>query len=420
MTLAEKILAAHCGREKVAPGDLVNVRVDLVLAIDVAAPLAIKEFLRIGRKEVFDPRKVVMLAQVFTPSRDIDSAEQAKSMREFAWEQKLIYFEMGRAGISHVVLPQQGLVLPGDIFIGADSHTCQAGALGAFATGMGSTDIAAAMATGETWMRVPSTIKLVYHGKLPQWVGGKDLILHTIGEIGVDGAVYRAIEFHGEAITELPMEGRFAMANQSVEAGAKVGLFQVDDKTLDFVNSRAKRNFTTYSSDPDAEYERVVEFDVSSLEPQVALPHLPSNVRPVSRVGKIEIDQVAIGFCTNGWLGDLQIVAEILKGRQVHPKVRCIIIPGSQQVYLEAAQKGLIEIFAASGALVSVPGCGPCTGGHMGVLAAGERCISTSTRNFVGRMGHKSSEVYLAGPAVAASSAILGRIAGPAEIMSKS
>ena len=417
MTLAEKILAAHADKEKVTPGELVNARVDVVLANDVTAPIAIKEFERIGVKKVFDPQKVVMVPDHFVPNKDIPSAEQAKMMRGFALEQGLVYFEVGKMGIEHVLLPEQGLVLPGDVVIGADSHTCTYGAVGALATGMGSTDIASAMACGEIWMKVPPTIKFLYHGKLPRWVGGKDLILYTIGDIGVDGALYAAMEFAGEAIEALSMDGRFTMANMAIEAGAKAGIFRVDNKTLEYVQPRAKRPYRVYEPDEDAEYARTIEYDVSRLEPQVAFPHLPSNARSISQVGEIEIDQVVIGSCTNGRLEDLQVAAQILKGRQVHRGVRCIVIPGSQQVYLEALREGLIEAFVSAGAAISTPTCGPCLGGHMGVLAAGERCLATTNRNFVGRMGSPESEVYLANPAVAAASAILGRIAGPQEIV---
>jgi 3-isopropylmalate/(R)-2-methylmalate dehydratase large subunit len=417
VTLAEKILAAHSGKDRVTPGELVNVKVDLVLSNDITAPIAIREFERIGVKKVFDPRKVVMVPDHFVPNKDIPSAEQAKIMRQFALKQGLVYFEVGQMGIEHVLLPEQGLVLPGDVVIGADSHTCTYGALAAFATGMGSTDIASAMACGEIWMKVPPTIKFVYHGKPGKWVGGKDLILYTIGDIGVDGALYSVMEFVGEAIEALSMDGRFTMANMAIEAGAKAGIFRVDDKTLEYVRARAKRTYKVYEPDEDAEYARIIEYDVSRLEPQVAFPHLPSNARPISQVGQIEIDQVVIGSCTNGRLEDLQVAAQILRGRKVHPRVRCIIIPGTQQVYLEALRARLIEDFISAGAVVSTPTCGPCLGGYMGVLAAGERCISTTNRNFVGRMGSPQSEVYLANLAVAAASAILGRIASPEEVM---
>ena len=423
MTSAEKILAAHCGRRKVEPGDFVNARVDLVLANDITAPLAIKEFQRLGVSKVFDPAKVVMVPDHFCPNKDIPSAEQAKLMRKFAKEQGLVYFEVGRMGIEHVLLPEQGLVLPGQVIVGADSHTCTYGALGAFATGMGSTDIAVAMATGEIWMKVPPTTKFIYHGKLPKWVSGKDLILYTIGDIGVDGALYSVMEFTGEVIDELNMDGRFTMANMAIEAGAKAGMFDVDDKTKEYVKEHSHQCHSERSeesqSTEDAEYANIIEYDVSKIEPQVAFPHIPSNVRPVSQVGDIKLDQVVIGGCTNGRLDDLREAAKLLQGKQVHPELRGIVIPGSQQVYLKALREGLIEIFIEAGAVVSTPTCGPCLGGHMGVLAAGERCLSTTNRNFVGRMGSPESEVYLANPAVAAASAILGRIASPEEILQR-
>jgi 3-isopropylmalate/(R)-2-methylmalate dehydratase large subunit len=354
-----------------------------------------------------------MVPDHFVPNKDIASAEQAKLMREFAHEQGIIYFEVGEAGIEHVLVPEQGLVVPGEVVIGADSHTCTYGALGAFATGMGSTDIAAAMATGDIWMKVPQTIKLVYHGKLGEWVGGKDLVLYTIGDIGVDGALYSALEFTGEAIDALSMDGRFTMANMAIEAGAKAGIFRVDEKTLTFIESRAKHRYKIYEPDDAAEYARVIEYNVSAIEPQVAFPNSPANTKPISQVGRIEVEQVVIGSCTNGRLEDLKIAARIVKGRKVHPGTRCIILPGSQQVYLDALTGGLIEIFIRAGAVVSTPTCGPCLGGHMGILADGERCISTTNRNFIGRMGSTKSEVYLANPAVAAASAIAGRIVGP-------
>ncbi len=415
MTLAEKILAAHADKKAVSPGEFINVRVDLILANDITAPIAIREFQRIGVDKVFDPQKIVMVPDHFVPNKDIASAEQTKLMRDFCHEQGIMFFEVGQMGIEHVLLPEQGLVMPGDVVIGADSHTCTYGALGTFATGMGSTDIATAMATGDIWMKVPPTIKLVYHGSLGKWVGGKDLILHTIGDIGVDGALYSAMEFVGEAIDALSMDGRFTMANMAIEAGAKAGLFRVDNKTQLYIKSRAKRPYLVYEPDNDAEYAQVIEYDISGIEPQVSLPHSPANARPVSMVGDIEIDQAVIGSCTNGRLEDLRVAAQILKGKRVHPRVRCIIIPGSQQVYLDAATEGFIEIFIKAGAVVSTPTCGPCLGGHMGVLAGGERCISTTNRNFVGRMGSARSEVYLSNPAVAAASAVMGRIISPDE-----
>jgi 3-isopropylmalate/(R)-2-methylmalate dehydratase large subunit len=416
VTLVEKILAEHSDNKEVRPGEFINVRVDLVMANDITAPIAIREFRRLGVDRVFDPGKVVMVPDHFVPNKDIASAEQAKLMREFAHEQGLIYFEVGEMGIEHVLLPEQGLVLPGEVAIGADSHTCTYGALGAFATGMGSTDIAAAMATGDIWMKVPPTIRFIYHGNLGEWVSGKDLILYTIGQIGVDGALYSAMEFAGEAIEALSMDGRFTMANMAIEAGAKAGIFGVDNKTQLYVKSRADRPYLVYEPDGDAEYSQVIEYDVSGIEPQVALPHSPANTRPVSQVGNIKINQAVIGSCTNGRIEDLRIAAQILKGRKIHPGVRCIIIPGSQQVYLDALAEGMLGTFIRAGAIVSTPTCGPCLGGHMGVLADGEKCVSTTNRNFVGRMGSTKAEVYLANPAVAAASAVMGRIASPNEI----
>ena len=431
MTMAEKILAAHAGLKEVHPGQFVEVDVDVVLANDITAPIAIREFERIGVGRVFDRTKVVLVADHFAPNKDIKSAEQCRVMRDFARAQQLThYYDVGTMGIEHVLLPEQGLVLPGDVIVGADSHTCTYGALGAFATGMGSTDIAVAMATGKIWMKVPETIKLVYRGELQEWVGGKDLILHTIGLIGVDGARYQAIEFSGEAVNDLSMDGRFTMANMAVEAGAKAGLFAFDEKTRAYVEQVVRwsdsRRVGGSEGSPDTRPPDqgpsddltipVIEINVSKLEPQVAFPHLPSNVRPLSEVGEIPIDQAVIGSCTNGRLEDLQVAAQVLRGWKVHPRVRCIIIPGTQAIYLEAVRQGLVETFVEAGAVVSTPTCGPCLGGHMGVLAAGERCVSTTNRNFVGRMGHPESEVYLANPAVAAASAVLGRIGGPAEL----
>jgi 3-isopropylmalate/(R)-2-methylmalate dehydratase large subunit len=418
MTLIEKILAAHTDKQGVTPGEFINVRVDVILANDITAPISIREFRRLGLSKVFEPDKIVMVADHYVPNKDINSAEQAKVMRDFCREQGIPHYDVGQMGIEHVLLPEQGLVVPGDVIIGADSHTCTYGALGAFATGMGSTDIAAAMATGDIWMKVPPTIKLVYHGELGEWVGGKDLILYTIGQIGVDGALYAALEFTGEAINALPMDGRFTMSNMAIEAGGKAGIFHVDEKTLDYVKDRARRPCTVYEPDDDAEYIRTIEYDVSSLEPQVALPHLPSNARPVSELGDIEIDQVVIGSCTNGRISDLRTAASVLEGRKVHPRIRCIVIPGTQQVYLDALKEGLVETFIRAGAVVSTPTCGPCLGGYMGILAEGERCVSTTNRNFVGRMGSPKSEVYLAGPAVAAASAVTGRISSPEEVLS--
>lgn len=417
MTMAQKILAAHTGRDYLGVGELVDVPVDMVLANDITAPLAIQEFERLGIDHVFDPTRIALVPDHFAPNKDIKSAEQCKLMREFARKYGIVhYFEVGRMGIEHALLPQEGLVLPGDVVVGADSHTCTYGAVGAFATGMGSTDIAVAMATGSIWMRVPETLKITYTGERRPWVTGKDLILYTIGLIGVDGARYQAIEFTGPAIGALSMDNRLTMANMAIEAGAKAGLFPVDEITEAYVRPRAKRPYHPYASDADAEYARELEIDVSEIEPMVAFPHLPSNTKPISQVGHIPIDQVVIGSCTNGRWEDLLQTAQILQGRQVHPNVRCIIIPGTQEIYLQAVKEGLAEIFVQAGAVLSTPTCGPCLGGHMGVLAAGERCVSTTNRNFVGRMGHVESEVYLASPAVAAASAVLGFIGGPDQL----
>ncbi|GAF25473.1 3-isopropylmalate dehydratase large subunit [Moorella thermoacetica Y72] len=418
MTITEKILAAHAGLKAVEPGQLINAKVDLALGNDITAPLAIQEFKKLGVKKVFDPERVVLVPDHFTPAKDIKSAEQAKILRDFAREQGLThYFEIGRMGIEHCLLPEAGLVGPGDLVIGADSHTCTYGALGAFATGVGSTDLAAAMATGELWFKVPETILFRYHGKLKPWVGGKDLILYTIGRIGVDGARYMAMEFTGEAITNLSMEGRFTMANMAIEAGGKNGIFPVDEKTVEYIRGRLQRDYRIYQSDPDARYNQEIDIDASKIEPQVALPHLPENARSVKEIGEIKIDQVVIGSCTNGRLEDLRVAAQILKGQKVHPEVRLIVIPGTQQIYAAALAEGLLATFIEAGAAVSTPTCGPCLGGHMGILAKGERALATTNRNFVGRMGHPESEVYLAGPAVAAASAVKGRIAAPEEVV---
>jgi 3-isopropylmalate/(R)-2-methylmalate dehydratase large subunit len=415
MTLAEKILAAHSGKKEVSAGEFINCKVDLIMANDVTGPIAIREFRRLGVK-IFNPKKVVMLSDHFAPNKDINSAEQAKILRDFARESGIIYFETGEMGIEHALLPDKGLVLPGEVVVGADSHTCTYGAVGAFATGTGSTDIAMALATGDMWMKVPPTIMFIFHGKLGKWISGKDLILYTIGQIGVDGALYSSMEFTGEAIDALPMSGRFTMANMAIEAGAKAGLFRVDDKTLEYLKPRAHRKYTVYEPDLDAQYAKIYEWDVSKIEPQVAAPHLPSNVKGVSQFKNVKIDQAVIGSCTNGRLDDLRIAAGILKGKKVAPFVRCIILPGTQEIYLDALKEGLIETFVNAGAAFSTPTCGPCLGGHMGVLAAGERAISTTNRNFVGRMGSPKSEVYLASPAVAAASAIAGRIVSPEEV----
>lgn len=417
--MAQKILAKGAGRETVTPGEIVEVAVDLVMTNDITAPLSIAEFKKTGLEQVFDPQKVVFVPDHFVPAKDIKAAEQAKIMREFAHEQGTLYFEIGRAGIEHVVLPENGLTKPGDIIIGADSHTCTYGAFNAFSTGMGSTDIAAAMALGTTWIRVPETIKLVYTGTLPEDIGGKDLILHTIGLIGVDGALNSVMEFTGPVIDALPLDDRIAMCNMAIEAGGDTGIFSFDDKTKAFLDEVTNGQYTPYVSDPDATYSRVVEIDVTNLKPVVALPHLPSNVHPADEVGDEPIHQVVIGSCTNGRLSDLRQAADVLRGRQVHPMVRCIVIPGSQKVAREATREGLDEVFMDAGAVFSTSTCGPCLGGYMGVLAKDERCVSTTNRNFRGRMGHRESQVILTGPRVAAASAVLGHVGTPAMLDNK-
>ena len=418
MTLAEKILAAHSGRKSVKPGEFINVSVDLAFAQEGMTPLIVDAFEKLEIDKVFDPTKVMFVADHACPNKDIAEAEVAKIQRIFARQTGARYFDVGKGGIEHVLIPDEGLALPGQVIVGADSHTCTAGAVGAFATGMGATDVAVAMATGEVWMKVPPTMKFLYSGKLPRWVTGKDLILFTIGDIGVDGALYSAMEFAGEAIGELDMDGRFTMANMAVEAGAKAGIFQVDTKTRTYLADHGDQPFTAYDPDEGAEYARVIKYDVSNLEPQVAFPDIPSNVRPISQVGDVKLDQVMIGGCTNGRLSDLRSAAEVLNGRRVHAELRCIVIPGSQRVYLDALREGLLETFVKAGAAVSTPTCGPCAGLHMGVLASGERGLSTTNRNFVGRMGSSKAEIYLASPVVAAASAVLGRIASVAEVVS--
>ncbi len=417
MTITEKIIAAHSNRESVSPGEIVDCRIDLALANDITAPLSIETFEKSGASKVFDPSRIALIPDHFAPNKDIHSAIQCQMMREFAYRHDLeLYFEIGRMGIEHALLPEQGLVLPGDVVIGADSHTCTYGALGAFSTGVGSTDLAAAWITGRIWFKVPKSLKFEYSGKLRPWVGGKDLILYTIGKIGVDGARYCAMEFSGDTVSSLSMDDRFTMANMAIEAGAKNGIFVPDAVTEKYVKERARRDYTIYSGDPDASYEKVYRFDVSDLAPQVALPHLPENVKPVDEIEEIRIDQVVIGSCTNGRLNDLRTAAEVLDGRKVDPRVRCIIIPATQGIYKQALREGLIETFIDAQAIVSTPTCGPCLGGHMGILAPGERAIATTNRNFKGRMGHPSSEVYLASPAVAAASAVLGKIGSPEEL----
>lgn len=416
-TITQKILAAHCGKDAVEPGELINAKLDLVLGNDITAPIAIQEFEKIGAETVFDRDKVALIPDHSTPNKDIKSAQLVKTMREFARKHKITnFFEVGRMGIEHTLIPDLGLVVPGDVVIGADSHTCTYGAIGAFSTGVGSTDMAAGMALGEVWLKVPETIKFVYFGKRRPWVSGKDLILYTIGKIGVDGALYCSMEFTGEGVADLEMADRFTMANMAIEAGGKNGIFHVDDKTIEYVRAHGTRPGVVYASDADAVYKDVLEIDLSQVEPQVAFPHLPENTKPISEVGDIRIDQSVIGSCTNGRIEDLRIAAGILKGRQVHSDVRLLIFPGTQEIYLQAVREGLAEIFVESGGALSTPTCGPCLGGHMGILAEGERAVATTNRNFVGRMGHTKSEVYLASPAIAAASAVLGRIASPDEL----
>jgi len=414
MTITEKILAEHAEKDRVRPGELIQVRVDLALANDITAPLAIRVFEKLGSEGVFDRNRIALVLDHFVPNKDIASAQQTRIMTEFARKQDLrFFFDLGEGGIEHVILPEKGLVLPGDLIIGADSHTCTYGALGAFSAGVGSTDLGVIMATGRTWLRVPETVKLVYEGVLRPWVGGKDLILHALGRLTVQGAVYKSLEFSGDVIKGLSMDQRFTMANMAVEAGAKNGIFEPDDITRAYVGERSERPGVYRSSDPDAAYERVIHLPVDDLEPQVAVPHSPDQVYPVSHMDKVPLDQVFIGSCTNGRLEDLRTAARILKDRAVAWGTRLIVIPGSQQVYRQALKEGLMEVFADARAIIGPPCCGPCLGGHMGVLAQGERGLSTTNRNFVGRAGHPESELYLAGPAVAAASAVLGRIGSP-------
>jgi len=418
MTITEKIISAHADKERLTPGEMVMARVDIALGNDITAPIAIEEFEKTGVRTVFDPQRIALVPDHFAPNKDIKSAEQCKLIREFAQKHNLThYWEQGEMGIEHILLPEQGVVVPGDLVLGADSHTCTYGALGAFATGVGSTDLAAAFITGKAWFRVPESMKFIYRGKRNKWVYGKDLILFTIGRIGVDGALYKAMEFTGPTIEELPMADRFTMCNMAIEAGGKNGIIAPDRITEEYVSGRAERSYTFYSSDSDAFYCQEVEFDVSNIEPQVAFPFLPENTRGISRVGDIKIDQVVVGACTNGHLEDMRIAASILKGKKVAKYVRAIIIPATRRIYMECLKEGLIEIFMESGAIVSTPTCGPCLGGYMGVLAEGERCVATTNRNFVGRMGHPRSEVYLANPAVCAASAITGKISSPEEVL---
>lgn len=417
MTIGEKILARSAGMKSVSPGDIIMAKLDLCLGNDITAPLAIQAFCQNNGKQVFDRKRVALVPDHFTPNKDIKSAEQAKVVRDFAREQKLLYYwDQGEVGVEHALLPEQGVVVPGDVMVGADSHTCTYGALGAFATGVGSTDLAAAMLTGKAWFKVPATIKLVFKGKLPADVTGKDLILIAIGRLGVEGANYRVLEITGPVIDKLSMEGRLTMCNMAIEAGAKTGIVPPDKITHAYADKRAQRKPRYYASDPDAEYERVEEFDVTGMEPVVAKPHLPSNVVPVSKVKNVVIDQAIIGSCTNGRIEDLREAARLLKGKKVSPRVRTIIIPATPLIWRQAMKEGLMDIFMAAGCIVSPPTCGPCLGGHMGILAKGEKAVATTNRNFVGRMGHTESEVYLASAGVAAASAIKGRLALPKEV----
>lgn len=417
MTMTQKILADHAGLDHVLPGQLIKAKLDMVLGNDITSPVAINEFRKIGFSKVFDVNKIAIVPDHFTPNKDIKSAEQVKYIREFSKEMGIVnFFEVGQMGVEHALLPEKGLVVAGDVVIGADSHTCTYGALGAFSTGVGSTDMAAGMATGEAWFKVPEAIKFVLKGKPRRWVSGKDIILHIIGMIGVDGALYKSMEFTGEGISHLNMDDRFTIANMAIEAGAKNGIFPVDEKTIEYIKEHSTKPYKVYTADEDAVYSETYEIDLSEVKPTVAFPHLPENTRTIDQVGDVKIHQVVIGSCTNGRISDLRIAAEVLKGKKVHPDVRCIVIPATQKIWKQAMNEGLFDIFIDSGVAVSTPTCGPCLGGHMGILAKGERAVSTTNRNFVGRMGHTESEVYLASPAIAAASAIAGRIASPDEL----
>lgn len=417
MNITEKILAAHAGVEEVKPGQLISAKVDITLANDITGPVAINEFKKIGTDKVFDNKRVVFVPDHFVPNRDIKSAEQVKQIREFVKLHNIEhFFEVGRMGIEHALLPDKGIVTSGDIVIGADSHTCTYGALGAFSTGMGSTDIACAIASGDTWLKVPSCIKVEFNGNLNRWVSAKDLILHLIGDIGVDGALYKTLEIGGSTIQKMSMDGRFTICNMAIEAGAKNGIIIPDEITKKYLENRSIRTPVFYESDENAEYEKIIKYNVEDIEPVVAFPHLPENTKPISKVGNVKIDQAVIGSCTNGRLSDIAAAAEILKGRKVNKDVRLIVFPATQEIYLEAMRLGYLETIIEAGGAVSTPTCGPCLGGHAGILAKGERAISTTNRNFVGRMGHVESEVYLASPYIAAASAIAGRIISPDEL----
>ena len=414
MTMTQKILAAHCGREKVAPGDMIMANLDLVLANDITAPVAINEYRKAGCESVFDKEKVALVMDHFTPNKDIKAAEQCKMVREFAGEKGIVnFFDTGEVGVEHALLHERGMVTAGDLVIGADSHTCTYGALGAFSTGVGSTDMAVGMAYGKAWLRVPSAISFVLKGKPSKHVSGKDVILHIIGKIGVDGALYKSMEFSGDGVANLTMDDRLCICNMAIEAGAKNGIFPVDGKTLEFLKNAGAKQPKVYAADEDAVYDEVTEIDLAQIKPTVAFPHLPENTRTFDEIGDVKIDQVVIGSCTNGRLSDFVTAAEILKGKKVAKGVRVIMIPATQKIYKDALKLGLLEIFIDAGCTVSAPTCGPCLGGHMGILAKGERCVATTNRNFVGRMGHPESEVYLASPAVAAASALAGRLASP-------
>ncbi len=415
MTITEKLLANAAGKDSVRPGDFVTAKLSIVLANDITAPIAIREFARMA-SNVFDKERIALVADHSTPNKDVASATQTKAMRDFAREQDILHYYETEAGIEHILLPDKGIVMPGDCIIGADSHTCTYGAITAFSTGVGSTDCAAGMATGECWFRVPETLKFVFNGSLQPHVGGKDLILYTIGQIGVDGARYQAMEFEGQAISEMEMAGRFTMCNMAIEAGGKNGVCAFDEKTKAYVDARATREYSVFDADADADYAKVYEWDASAIEPQVSAPFLPENTKGVSEFAGVEIDQVVVGACTNGRIEDLRVAADILRGRHVAKGLRCIVIPGTHEIHLQATEEGLVADFLRAGAMVSTPTCGPCLGGHMGILAAGERAVATTNRNFVGRMGHPESEVYLAGPAVAAASALTGKITSPANV----
>jgi 3-isopropylmalate/(R)-2-methylmalate dehydratase large subunit len=420
MTMTQKILTAHSGKKEVIPGEMIMADLDLVLGNDITSPVAINEYKRAGCDCIFDCERVALVMDHFAPNKDIKAAEQVKQVRDFAREKGIVnFFDVGEMGVEHALLPERGFVTAGDVVIGADSHTCTYGALGAFSTGVGSTDMAAGMAYGKAWFKVPGAIKFNLHGKLNKWVSGKDVILHIIGKIGVDGALYKSMEYSGDGVKSLSMDDRFCICNMAIEAGAKNGIFPVDQNTLDYLKQTGAREPRVFDADPDAEYDEVYDIDLSTMQSTVAFPHLPENARTFDRIGDIEIHQVVIGSCTNGRLSDLIAAAEILKGRKVAKGVRAIIIPATQKVYLDALEMGLIKIFIEAGCAVSTPTCGPCLGGHMGILAKGERCVATTNRNFVGRMGHPESEVYLASPEVAAASAVTGRISSPLEVMGK-